>query len=106
MSAGISLQADPNPILKGNPNGTTTITWDTGGSDVGEVYVMDGENEKLLASGAKGSKEATSLKPGVTEFRLYTQAGHKLLTQIKVTVSPPAVPPTNLSIKPASSPSP
>jgi hypothetical protein len=106
MPAGSFLRADPNPVLEGNPDGKTTIIWDTGSNDVGEVYAMEADKEKLFASGAKGSQEAASIKPGSTEFRLYTQAGHKLLAKIKVTMSPPAVPPTNLSIKPVSSPSP
>lgn len=106
MPAGSFLRADPNPVLEGNPDGKTTITWDTGGSDVGEVYVMDGDQEKLFASGAKGSQEAASIKPGSTEFRLYTQADRKLLAKMKVTMSPPEVPPSNLSVKPASSPTP
>lgn len=106
MPAGSILRADPNPILKGNPYGTTTIMWDTGGNEVGEVFVVEAAQEKLFATGAKGSQEATWIKPGSTEFRLYTQTDHKLLAQIKVTMSPPDVPPSNLSLKPASSPSP
>ena len=104
--SGSLLSADPNPILTGNPDGKTTITWDTGANDVGEVYLMEADKETLFASGAKGSKEATGIHPGSTEFRLYTQADHKLLGQLKVTMSPSEVPPTNLSLKPAASPSP
>lgn len=106
MPAGTILRADPNPVLTGNPDGTTTIIWDTGGNEVAEVYSVEAGNEKLLATGAKGAQEVTWIKPGTTEFRLYNQAGHKLLAQLKVTMSPAEVPPSNLSIKPLSSPSP
>lgn len=85
-AAGVVLRADPNPVPRGNPNGTTTITWDTGSNDVGDVYVVDGGIEKLFANGAKGSQEAAWIKPGSTEFRLYTQVGHKLLAQLTVTM--------------------
>jgi hypothetical protein len=105
-TTGVVLRADPNPVPPGNPNGTTTVTWDTGGNDVGEVYVMDAKKEKLFATGAKGSQEAPWITPDSTEFRLYNQADHKLLAKIKVTMSPSDVSPSNLSVKPASSPTP
>lgn len=86
-AAGVILRADPNPVLSGNPDGKTTITWDTGSSNAaGDVYVVAGGKETLFASGAKGSQEAPWIKPGSTEFRLYNQADHKLLAQLTVTM--------------------
>jgi hypothetical protein len=87
----VILQADPNPVPAGNPDGKTTITWNTSSNDVGEVWVGDPANEKLFATGAKGSQEAAWIKPGSTEFRLYTQADHKLMAQLTVTMSTDAV---------------
>lgn len=85
-STGSSLRADPNPVPVGTPNGKTTITWDTGSDAVGDVYVADAGNERLFASGAKGSQDAPWIPPGSTEFRLYGQSDHKLLAQLTVTM--------------------
>jgi len=83
----VTLTANPNPVRAGNPEGKTTVTWSTGSNDVGEVYVVDGQNkEKLFATGTKGSAEAAWIKKGSTEFRLYTQGDHKLLAQLTVTM--------------------
>ncbi len=84
--AGVVLQADPNPVPPGDPKGTTTITWDTGSDAVGDVYVISAGNEKLFASGRQGSQDAPWIQAGSTEFRLYTQADHKLLAQLTVTM--------------------
>ena len=89
VPGGPILRADPNPVLKGNPDGTTIITWDTGANDVGDVYVGEEDNEKLFASGAKGSQSAPGIKPGATKFRLYTKTDHKLLAELIVTMPPP-----------------
>jgi hypothetical protein len=83
---GVVLRADPNPVLSGNPDGKTIVTWDTGSDAPGEVYVRTAGDERLFASGAKGSQEAAWIKPGSTEFRLYTQADHKLLAQLTITM--------------------
>jgi len=84
--AGVVLRADPNPVPVGNPNGSTTITWDTGSDAVGEVYVVRAGNEKLFASAPKGSQNAPWIQPGSNEFKLYSQADHKLLAQLTVTM--------------------
>jgi hypothetical protein len=84
--AGVVLQADPNPVPPGNPKGTTTITWDTGSDAVGDVFVVNAGIEKLFASGRQGSQDAPWIQAGSTEFRLYTQADHKLLAQLTVTM--------------------
>ena len=62
------------------------ITWDTGSNAVGDVYVGTAGNEKLFASGPKGSQDAPWIAPGSTEFRLYNHADHKLLAQLTVTM--------------------
>ena len=67
------LTASPNPISAGDGPGTTTISWDTGDSSPGQVYVsVDGGEEKLFAGGAEGSREAGWIQPSKEyEFRLY-----------------------------------
>lgn len=86
-AAGVVLRADPNPVPAGNPNGTTTISWATGSDGVGDVYVVAGGNEKLFGSGSEGSQDAPWIRPGSTEFRLYSQADHKLLARLTVTMA-------------------
>lgn len=92
------LRANPNPITGHDSDGKTTITWNTLSNDVGEVYIVTSGDEKLFATGANGSKEASGIQPGSTEFRLYTQTDRKLLARLKVTMSPSSVLPTELSI--------
>lgn len=62
------------------------ITWDTGSGAVGDVYVLDAGNERLFASAPKGSQDAQWIHPGSNEFKLYSQADHKLLAQLTVTM--------------------
>jgi hypothetical protein len=101
------LVADPNPVMSGSPDGTTTITWDTGSNVLGDVYVVAVEQkEKLFATSIKGSQEAAWIKPGSTGFRLYTQADHKFLAQVIVTMPPPSVSRSSGSATPPSSTSP
>ena len=95
------LRANPNPVLGGESSGKTTVTWNTKSNDVGEVYIVADGDEKLFATGVKGSKEATGLKE-TTKFRLYTQAGHKLVDELKVVMSASDVPPSHLSLAPPS----
>jgi len=104
-ATGVVLRADPNPVLAGNPDGTTTVIWDTGSKDTaGDVYVVEAGKEKLFSTGAQGSQEASWIKPGSTEFRLYSQTDRKLLAQLTVTMStPPAAPVTSASATPSSS---
>ena len=90
--AGVVLRADPNPVLAGNPNGKTTITWDTGNNAAGDVYVGAVGTERLFASGPKGSQDAPWIQPGSNEFRLYNRADHKLLAQLTVTGPPSDAP--------------
>jgi hypothetical protein len=85
--AGVILRADPNPVPPAGPKGRTVITWDTGTEDVGDVYVYSAGDEKLFASARQGSQEAAWIPPGSTEFRLYTQEGHKPLARLTVTMA-------------------
>lgn len=99
------LRADPNPVPSGHPNGQTTITWDTGSSIVGDVYLVDEGDERLFASDVKGSQSAPWITPGSTEFRLYDHTNYQLLAQLIVTMpsadasasSPPATPVSSAS---------
>ena len=88
---GVILRADPNPVPPGSPKGLTMITWDTGTEDVGDVFVIIAGDEKLFGSGRQGSQDAPWIPPGSTEFRLYTQDGHKLLARLTVTMLSPEV---------------
>ena len=80
------IKADPNPVPGGTGPGKTTITWDTGSTTAGEVYVFDGSVEKLFARGPKGSSEAPWISPASKfEFRLYRGTDHKeMLTSVIV----------------------
>lgn len=84
--AGAFLRADPNPVLSGNPNGRTTITWATGSDAVGDVYVVGTGGEKLFGSGSEGTQDAPWIPVGSTEFRLYSQPDRKLLAKLTVTM--------------------
>jgi len=86
ITAGVVLRADPNPVPGGSVAGKTTIRWKTGSDAVGDVYVGNAGNEKIFASGPKGSQDAPWIAPGSTEFRLYNHADHKLLAQLTVTM--------------------
>ncbi len=101
---GVVLRAEPNPVIIGNPDGTTMITWNTGSTAVGDVYVSAAGKEQLFASGPKGAEEASWIKPGSTEFRLYNQADHKLLAQVTVTMATPSA--SNPSATPITSANP
>jgi hypothetical protein len=96
-AAGVVLRANPNPVPGGTVVGKTTVTWDTGSNAAGDVYVGTAGNEKLFASGLKGSQDAPWIKPGSTEFRLYNHADHKLIAQLTVTMSSSDVPASSLS---------
>lgn len=103
---GVVFQADPNPVPPGTPKGKTTITWDTGSDAVGEVYVLSAGSERLFGSGRQGSQDAPWIQPGPNEFRLYTQADHKLLARLIVTMPSSDVPTNNPPTTPISSANP
>lgn len=96
------LQANPNPVPAG-VQGKTTISWQTGTEDPGEVYLVEDKGERLFARGAAGSAEAPWISPGSTRFRLYRGTAHQeVLAELTVTMdSAPGA-----SITPATSSSP
>lgn len=105
-SAGVVLRADPNPVPGGTVTGKTTITWDAGRDAVGDVYAGTAGSEKLFASGPKGSQDARWIKPGLTEFRLYSHFDHTLLAQLTVTMLSADASASNPRATPVSSPTP
>ena len=86
---GVVLKADPNPVPGGTETGKTIITWQTGSEAEADIYYVSGTEETLFATGPRGSKEASFLRPGPTEFRLYNKGQHKLVTQLTVTMESP-----------------
>ncbi len=82
----LGISASPNPVPAGSE--TTTITWSTGDKSMGEVYLSrNGGPEKLFAGlSPKGRQDATWIKDGEYEFRLYEGKEHKkVLASVKVT---------------------
>ena len=79
-----SLSASPNPVLGGEGDGQTTISWK---SVDGKVYVStNGCEERLFADLPRGSQEANWIKTGSTyEFRLYDIDHKELLATVTVT---------------------
>ena len=87
-AAAATITASPNPVTTGEGPGTTTITWNTGDSGAGQVYVSeDGGPERLFVEGSTGSAPAAWIQPGKTfEFRLYAGTEHaKVLAKTQVT---------------------
>jgi IS5 family transposase len=90
------IRAAPNPVPAGAGLGATTIRWDTGDGSLGQVYIAEnGVESKMLAQGAKGSKEVRWIKSGTTyEFRLYagkeraTLLGKVVVTRNKADARP------------------
>ncbi len=86
-SAG-SISANPNPVPPGPGQGQTTITWTTGSSEWGQVYVSKNRRaEQLFAGGSSGAKLVKWIQPNAHyDFRLYEGKGHqKLLGKVEVT---------------------
>ena len=69
--------------------GKTTITWQTGSEAVADIYYVNGKDEKLFASGPKGSSEAAFIRPGLNQFRMYNQGQKKLVADLIVTMPAP-----------------
>ena len=82
-----TIAASPNPVTTGEGSGTTTITWNTGGT-AGQVYVSeDGGAETLFTAGSAGSAPAPWIREGkMFEFRLYAGTDHTtVLAKTQVT---------------------
>jgi hypothetical protein len=85
-----SLSASPNPVPAGSPDqelGKTTISWNTGDSSVGDVYVkMNRAPEVLVGRGQSGTIQINWIGfDSLYEFRLYTKRNHfKPLKKLEV----------------------
>ncbi len=89
---GPTISASPNPVPAGDGDGTTTLQWDAGDGQVGEVYVaVDGGEEKIFAKRTGGTETANWIRAGLTyEFRLYAAPDRaRLLGSVKVTRAKP-----------------
>ena len=88
-STDSKLTAEPNPVPADDEElGTTLITWTTGDSQGGEVWVSeDGGPEQLFVNGSQGSGEANWIcRDRIYEFHLYGGSGRaKLLNTLTVT---------------------
>ena len=87
-----TVTASPNPVPIRSGMGKTTITWDTGGRGIGQVYAArDNLPEELFAEGGDGSKDAAWIDRGSTyAFRLYAGRDHTdLLATVTVTGASP-----------------
>jgi hypothetical protein len=84
-----SLTAFPNPAPSGNGPGKTTISWNTGNTSLGKVYVsINGGEEVLFAHKRQGSAQASWIEAGSNyEFRLYNADRGELLKKVQVTKS-------------------
>jgi hypothetical protein len=87
-AAAATITASPNPVTTGEGSGTTTITWNTGNSTAGQIYVSeDGGPETLFGAGSTRSAPAPWIRAGKTfEFRLYAGTEHAtVIAKIQVT---------------------
>lgn len=83
-----TISASPNPVPAGGELGETTIAWDTGTGQIGEVYVSkNGGAEQRFGAKASGSEKAKWIRAHVRyEFRLYQGTAHdKVLAKVDVT---------------------
>jgi hypothetical protein len=84
------LSASPNPVPAGDiekPLGSTMITWDTGNSAPGDLYVkVNREPEQFITRAPKGTHEVRWIQfDSLYEFRLYAKKRSKLLAKLEVT---------------------
>jgi len=90
ITGAASLSASPNPVPAGSPDqelGKTTISWNTGDSSVGDVYVkMNRAPEVLVGRGQSGTIQINWIGfDSLYEFRLYTKRNHfKPLKKLEV----------------------
>ena len=90
----VSLSASPNPVLFGADQqdqvGSSTISWSTATSALGQLYVsLNGQPEKLFVEGSEGSAVANWVRPGSSyEFHLYAGRGHsQQLASVTITTA-------------------
>ncbi len=82
------IAASPNPATGSGTLEETTITWDTGTGQPGEVYVSKNRGEeKRFGAGPSGSKKAAWIAAHTRyQFRLYQGKEHKkILAEVEVT---------------------
>ena len=85
-----SLSAYPNPVPAGSPDqalGKTTISWNTGDSSIGNVYVkVNRSPEVLVGRGQSGTIQVDWIGfDSLYEFRLYAKRNDsKLLKKLEV----------------------
>lgn len=89
LAAGAAtISASPNPVPTSAGKGVTTISWNTGTAEDGQVYVSDdGAPEQLFGSGKDGSTKVDWIQSKHHyDFRLYEGHAHaKALASVKVT---------------------
>jgi hypothetical protein len=75
------IMATPNPVPAGGKSGNTTISWSTGDSSWGQIYVsIDGRPEQFFTEGPTNDAEVPWIESGSTyEFRLYAGTEHSAL---------------------------
>jgi len=101
----VGLRADPNPVPANVGNGKTTVGWQTGTAETGEVYLVEEKGERLFARGPSGSSDAPWIAPGSTRFRLYRGTDHReVLAELIVTMGRSASAGATTTPTPASSP--
>jgi hypothetical protein len=84
------LFAEPNPVPAGDPDqptGTTVITWNTGDTTIGDLYVkVNRAPEVFVGRGASGTVKVEWIQFDSTyEFRLYAKKHSRLLAELDVT---------------------
>lgn len=91
VASAATITASPDPVAAGGKLGETTISWNTGNDESGEVYVSkDGGAEKRFVAGPSGAEKAEWIQVGRRyEFRLYEGSAHsKILAKVQVTRHP------------------
>jgi hypothetical protein len=74
------IKASPNPVPAGEPNpGKTTVSWDTGNTKGGDVWIHGPKQESHVSGGPRGSKELTFIRKGAKyEVVLYADQEKKV----------------------------
>jgi hypothetical protein len=85
-----ALSASPNPVPAGDlyqPLATTTITWSTGSTAIGDLYVKTNRSpEVFVGRGSSGTLKVDWIQFDSTyEFRLYGKKHSRVLAKLDVT---------------------